>query len=61
MNKFVGIGLSAAAVIVAVVVGMQLLSSPDGEPNVGRGSIDPQAPLVPFVGLRAGREAGTNT
>jgi hypothetical protein len=35
MNKFLAIGLGAAAVVVALLVGAQLLGSPDGALNVG--------------------------
>ena len=44
MNKFLAIGLGAAAVVVALLVGAQLLGSPDGGLNVGG---DPTATASP--------------
>lgn len=46
MNKIVGFGLAAAAVIVALVVGVQLLNSPNA--NIGSGE-EPTATPTPTI------------
>ena len=46
MNKFVTIGLGAAAVVVAVVVGAQLIGSPDGGFGTGPTAIPTTEPTL---------------
>ncbi|HET9416237.1 MAG TPA: hypothetical protein VFP30_01725 [Candidatus Limnocylindria bacterium] len=63
MNKFATIGLGAAAVVVALVVGTQLLNTPDTGPNVGSEpstpiATDPTPDSTPSATAVAGLPAG---
>lgn len=59
MNKTLTIGLGAAAVVVALVLGMQLLSSPDGGLNVGaEPSVSPTSEPAPELTSSPSADAG---
>lgn len=55
MNKFATIALGAGAVVVALIVGVQLLSSPNNGPNVGN---EPTATPEPSEASWSGLPAG---